>query len=986
MPDMGKLSAACVAASMSSSFTNIKVALVVGICGGVPFRPDNQREIILGDVVISQALVQFDLGRQHPDSFQPKIHVEESLGRAGREMRSLLAKLKTSLSLEKLQEDTCVNLQALQEKLPQTAYPGSGTDRLYEPSYLHKHRPSAPGPACELCGKGNDRVCDIARSMTCEDLGCEDTNLIPRRRLRPARTLPNSNTPANLEPQIHFGRMGSADTVMKSGKHRDQIAKQADIIVFEMEGAGVWDHFPNSLVIKSVCDYADSHKNKRWQYYAAATAAACAKSVLNEWVPAVESSGQGVSYDEQTPHETNAMAHLSLKEPLRPLWHIPFVHEELPDLVGHSDTINTIGARLFRPNRHGKVTILGLGGVGKSRLALELAHFTRAKRRTCSVFWIQATDTLTLERDFLAIGKLLNVQGVENGQADVKNLVKKRLSEDSSGEWLLIVDNADDESLWGKKSNQTPDQITLDDYLPSSSTGAVLITTRNRHVATNLAGKDVVEIYEVDPGEAEEILRNLLEKPEILVAREETGKLLYKLTYLPLAIVQAASYINENDETIRTYLRLLEKPEDEVLSLLSEDFNDQGRYKAAHITPVATTWLVSFQQIQDRNPLATEYLAFMSCLSEKNIPQSLLPEAPSEKEKMGALAALRGYGFLRRQDEDNPLGPLYDMHRLVRLATRNWLKIQHTLLEWTEKTFRQLVLVFPFINWTTKGVWDLYMPHAQVLCDSGISKDLAERYGLLLRMSICLNWTGKYNEALKAIEAAVDWRKKVFGEDHSETIAAYFQYAVILITVGRLTEAEELLRLVVDWEKRNLGPEHDRSLESLYRLGSTYFEQCRYRDAEELFSELVTARMKAFGRHNGDTLRSMDYLARTYLHLGRYDEAEELQLKVFGEMRALLGENHLDTLYAWEFLGSIYFQMNRLDEAEKIRTQALESKLRKFFISLETVPAPFKFDGRHSLIFFRTMPRVTTPSLVMILTDHKPAFSWHQFPNEQQDG
>ncbi len=80
---------------------------------------------------------------------------------------------------------------------------------------------------------------------------------------------------------VHFGVMGSGNTVMKSGQHRDGIATTDGIIAFEMEGAGVWDYFP-SIIIKGVCDYADSHKRKGWQRYAAATAAACMKAFLVE--------------------------------------------------------------------------------------------------------------------------------------------------------------------------------------------------------------------------------------------------------------------------------------------------------------------------------------------------------------------------------------------------------------------------------------------------------------------------------------------------------------------------------------------------------------------------------------------------------------------------------------------------------------------------------------------------------------------------------
>jgi len=90
---------------------------------------------------------------------------------------------------------------------------------------------------------------------------------------------------SELRPVVHFGLIASGDTVMKSGKRRDEIAKNLNVIAFEMEGAGVWDNLP-CIVIKGVCDYADSHKNKKWQNYAAATAASCMKAFL-EKLPSV---------------------------------------------------------------------------------------------------------------------------------------------------------------------------------------------------------------------------------------------------------------------------------------------------------------------------------------------------------------------------------------------------------------------------------------------------------------------------------------------------------------------------------------------------------------------------------------------------------------------------------------------------------------------------------------------------------------------------
>lgn len=280
MPEMGKVSAASVAAGLRSSFKCIRVAFIVGICGAAPFGPDDQTEIILGDVVISETLVQYDLGRQYPDMFQSKASLEATLTRPGSESRAMLAKLKVTSNRVQLQDDILQYTAVLQEKLPRTAYPGPEKDRLYQSSYTHRHR--AVPSICAICESSPQIFCFRAAESNCNEVGCESEMLIPRQRLLADHEGAASiaNKPA---PQVHFGRIGSADTVMKSAEHRDRVAEEFSLVAFEMEGAGAWDHFPNTLVIKGVCDYADSHKNKQWQYFAAATAASCLKALLCDW-------------------------------------------------------------------------------------------------------------------------------------------------------------------------------------------------------------------------------------------------------------------------------------------------------------------------------------------------------------------------------------------------------------------------------------------------------------------------------------------------------------------------------------------------------------------------------------------------------------------------------------------------------------------------------------------------------------------------------
>lgn len=259
MPGTGKANAAVVAANCGRSFPNIKLAVLVGVCGVVPFSPNGGEEIVLGDVVISDGVVQYDLGLRLPDRFVRKDMLLDSLGRPNAEIRTLLAKLKGIRSRKTLRAKMTGYLDVLRSE-PELAaeYPGVVHDRLFEPTYRH-----------------------IRDGMSCEECDCNG-KLVARRRLEQE----------NLQPAIHFGLIASGDTVMKSGEERNSIAQQEGIVGFEMEGAGIWNSFP-CLVIKGACDYADSHKSKAWQRYAAATAAACMKAVLDHWVPWTSTSASG---------------------------------------------------------------------------------------------------------------------------------------------------------------------------------------------------------------------------------------------------------------------------------------------------------------------------------------------------------------------------------------------------------------------------------------------------------------------------------------------------------------------------------------------------------------------------------------------------------------------------------------------------------------------------------------------------------------------
>ncbi|KAI9933659.1 hypothetical protein MW887_008132 [Aspergillus wentii] len=276
LPEMGKGNAATVSSSLRISYPRVQLGLLVGICGAVPFpRPDGDTEIIMGDVIISDSVIEYDFGSQYPDGFRRKTDVKSTLGRPTREIRNLLASLKTRSGRNELQRQTLQHLITLQS-LPENEweYPGAAQDVLFEASYRHKHyQRDRDTCICLNCNASSDPVCEEALKKDCAILNCSGKPVYRSRHGIQA-----------CSPQIIIGTVASADTVMKSGEHRDKLAWTEAVIGFEMEGAGVWDNLP-CVIVKGACDYADSHKNNRWQSYAAATGASGAKAFLGFWRP-----------------------------------------------------------------------------------------------------------------------------------------------------------------------------------------------------------------------------------------------------------------------------------------------------------------------------------------------------------------------------------------------------------------------------------------------------------------------------------------------------------------------------------------------------------------------------------------------------------------------------------------------------------------------------------------------------------------------------
>lgn len=247
--EIGTSSAAAVARDMLHTFPNIRVGLLVGIGAGVPdYESDDVNDIRLGDVVISSdrengGVVAYDFGKKLADGSFKSMY---ALDRPPKPLRTAIARLETEHETRENRISQYID-QMLQKypimRKKGYTYPGQAADRLFRADYRH-----VSGKSCTKC----DSKGQVDRE--------------PKERV-------------DGDPVIHYGVIATSNAVVKHAPMREEIRQKYRAICLEMEAAGLMNHFP-CVVIRGISDYADSHKNDKWQPYAAAVAAACAKGLL----------------------------------------------------------------------------------------------------------------------------------------------------------------------------------------------------------------------------------------------------------------------------------------------------------------------------------------------------------------------------------------------------------------------------------------------------------------------------------------------------------------------------------------------------------------------------------------------------------------------------------------------------------------------------------------------------------------------------------
>ncbi|KFY92601.1 hypothetical protein V498_04837 [Pseudogymnoascus sp. VKM F-4517 (FW-2822)] len=447
-----------------------------------------------------------------------------------------------------------------------------------------------------------------------------------------------------------------------------------------------------------------------------------------------------------------------------------------------------------------RTALVGLGGVGKSQLAIEYAYRTRDRSPETWVFWVHASNADRFEQSFRDIANFIKLSGRQNQKANIFQLLRDWLRDERKGEWVLILDNVDDANFLVKAQSTSQDGQTngidsgnlqsLVSYLPQCPNGSILITTRSRNTALKLVEqRDTITVGPMGSADA----LTLFEKK--LGGRgncDDAAELAAALEYMPLAIG-------------------FQKSDRKRTSLLNYEGGQLRRDREAK-NSIMITWQISFDYIRKIRPSASNLLSLMSFFDRQGIPKESnnnnfvhsdanysddevddISQSSISDEFEVDILALRNYLFI----SINLDGTTFEMHGLVQLATQKWLQAHGQQERWRQQFIRNLYAEFPtgeYENWASilyKAAW----------------------YALTI---------GKGVEAEKMSIQAMKVRRRILGREHNDTLDSTAMVGLAYNLRGRWDVAEELFVQVMETCKKKLGADHPSTLSSIANLASKY--------------------------------------------------------------------------------------------------------------------------------------------------------------------
>jgi len=576
----------------------------------------------------------------------------------------------------------------------------------------------------------------------------------------------------------------------------------------------------------------------------------------------------------------------------------------------HTDLATTRRAVLTQP-----LAIKGLGGVGKTQIAVEYAHRSRECGRYVHTLWINAASEETILASFVSLVERLPAFAAksETNQHKLVAAVKRWL-EQCPHSWLLVFDNADDVSL-------------IQEYVPRQGNGSLLLTTRADAVGS-LATP--VEVETMSFVEGTQLLLRRAQRWAHASDEDinEAGNIVVALDHFPLALDQAGAYIEETGCRFSTYLQLYQDHRKVLLA-------SRGRQATNYPDSVATTWSLSFQKVEQANPAAVELLQLCSFLAPDRIPEELIRDGaaswPSLLQQAAAdqfafnqmIAELLKFSLVKRIAEDNVLC----MHRLVQAVQVDRMKPEEQR-QWAERIICAVNTAFPRHPREDITSWPQclrYLEQAQA-CDTLIQHHLLtlpKAADLLRRVGTYLCERASYTLAEPLYQRALAIREQQLGPEHPDTAESLNDLAILYSQQGKYEQAESLLRHALAIREKQLGAEHVDTIHTCNDLALLYWFQGKCEQAEPLLKRGLTFSEQEGEHEDVTTAETLNHLALLNYYWGKYEQAEPLFQRAVRIFEQTLGSKHPYTTSTLTNLGLLYKWQGKYGQAESFLQQAL---------------------------------------------------------------
>ena len=555
-----------------------------------------------------------------------------------------------------------------------------------------------------------------------------------------------------------------------------------------------------------------------------------------------------------------------------PLHNFP---EHNPYFTGRETILKSLHAHLTTDKPVALIqtqAISGLGGIGKTQVAIEYAY--RFREHYHDILWVAAESREILMDSYLTLARLLRLrEQEEREQQKVVEAVKRWFREHK--DWLLILDNVEDLEL-------------VREFVPAPRQGAVVFTTRRAETG-QIAKAIVLDVMPEEEGTLFLLRRtgHLALEAALETAsphhREAARAIVHIVGGLPLALDQAGAYVAETRCSLSHYLDLFKREQKALL-------HRRGTVPGDHPQSVATTFSLAIEQIQRKNEAAIELLTLCTCLAPDAIPLELIaqgaihlgatlePVAADVLQLDQALEILQAYSLVKRDGENRTLS----MHRLVQAVLKDKLEEGEKLL-WAKRAILAVNAAFPRAETGTWLQCERLLPHSLLVA--------------------------QYIET-----------EQIINEEAGHLL---YETASYLTDRAHYPEAEKLYQRALSIQEQLLGPEHPNVATSLNGLANLYYEQGKYAEAESLYQRTLLIREQQLGPDHLDVAMSLNGLANLYVYQGKYSEAKLFYQRALRIREQQLGLNHPTMIHLLNGLASLYYMQGEYAKAEPLFQRAL---------------------------------------------------------------